>query len=99
MESLLKWQHPFSTFIGIHNDLQLEEIKMISRLGSSNTTLVVTAADVGHTPSTSAGSSIPHAPAPMAPPAAPKSNKKKASKNNWNVVPTIANLWNSTLQL
>jgi hypothetical protein len=48
MSSLLKRQRLFPTFTEVHNDLQLEEIKMAARPGAPVSSLVATTVAAGH---------------------------------------------------
>ena len=111
MASLLKRQRPFPTFAEVRNDLQLEEIELMSKPGSSSTALVAvaTTAGAGRTaPAASGGSSggstAPRAPAPNAP-AVNRSNNRRTNrtKNQQHPrtagMPTAANPWNGTMQI
>jgi hypothetical protein len=51
MAALLKQQCPFLTFIDVRNDLQLEEIELASKPGSSATAIVAYTASAGCAPS------------------------------------------------
>jgi hypothetical protein len=110
MASLLKRQWPFPSFAAIHNDLQLEEIKLMSKLGSSSMALVANMAVVGRTwPAASCASTPAHAPAPSAPPVSPKKNNNHNRNNNnkhdhnqnycTTTNPMAANPWLRSLQL
>jgi hypothetical protein len=114
MVSLLKWQSPFSIFVEVCNDLQLEEIEMATKPGSSASALVATTAAAGQAaPTGSTSSSVPHAPVPKAstnpqgPPFSKKNNKNRRTynnNNNWhnnnnNGLPTASNPWNDTMQI
>jgi hypothetical protein len=50
MAALLKRQRPFSTFVVVRNDLQLEEIELASKPGTSSTALVASTMVPGRVP-------------------------------------------------
>jgi hypothetical protein len=72
MASLLKQQCPFSTFVEVRNDLQLKEIEMATKLGSSASALVATTAATGR----AARAPIPKVSAnPQGPPSSKNNNR------------------------
>jgi hypothetical protein len=103
MASLLKRQCPFPTFVEVRNDLQLEEIEMATKPGSSASTLVATIAAAGR----AARAPVPKAPAnPQGPPSSKNNNQNRRNynnTNNWrnnnNGLPTASNPWNDTMQI
>jgi hypothetical protein len=107
MVALLKWQWPFPTFIAVRNDLQLEEIKLASKMRSSMMALVASIAEAGRVPP--ATPSVPSpicAPAPSNPLAKKNNYRKNNSKQGGSnqqqcffTAPMVTNLWLRSLQL
>jgi hypothetical protein len=75
MAALLKQQCPFPTFAVVRNDLQLEEIELASKPGSSATAIVAYMASAGHAPSAR--------PSVLSPVYLPMLNNTVAKKNNY----------------
>jgi hypothetical protein len=102
MAALLKWQRLFPTFTQVCNDLQLEEIKLMSKPGAPSMALVATTPDVVRTPSPAAPVGAPP-PAFNAPALVPKkSNNKNRNQRNNHSMPSLltpTHPWNGTLQL